>query len=100
MTQILKDIYSTYFITTYLGHHIVVNKHDSKTDVNLSKLVNKILGHYRFKELALTKQFLKIVNSYFKKKHINIHIKFCSTGKLICNLIIYYLYVTIQIISN
>lgn len=85
MTQLLKQYTSTFFESKYLDHKIVVNK-TKKTDVNYSKLVNKILGHHRFKELVLTRSFLNSINLYFELKKIDIHINKVLSVSHFCNL--------------
>lgn len=85
MTQILKYFNLTFFESTYLGHKIVINR-TNKTDVNYSKLVNKILGPYRFKEVILTRQFIKTINTYFTNKKIDNHINKILSVSHLCNL--------------
>jgi hypothetical protein len=85
MTQVLKDINSSYFYKTYFGHNLIINKNGPKLDANISKLVNKIVGQHRFKELAITKRFLNAVNLYFNKKEINIHINKVLSVSHLCN---------------
>ena len=72
MTQIFKSFESNFFEHTYNGHKIIIHKVRDQQNINYTKLVNSILGPCSFKELAVTKRFIKCINAGLKLNIIKV----------------------------